>query len=422
MVDLKGKKLLVLGGTVSTYDVVRRAKERGVYVIVTDYLPTGVSKEIADETAMISTSDYEALENLIEEKKIDGVFTGASETNIVFAQQLCKRVNLPFYATEEQFAVTMNKRRFKEVCTRCDIPVSMEFTVKSSTDLQQIEEFPVIVKPVDGCSSKGISICYNEKELKIAYDAAQKSSSIGDVLIEKYIEGYDDVCMYYTIQNGNLTLSAMTDRDVNSNQKGKAPQPNALFFPSKYIDVYMNVLHEKIKKLAEELQLQNGTMFVQAFVKNKEFIVFEMGYRLCGANEYIIVSKENGINTLDMYLNMALTGRFEGWNNEELDNPYFKNKYCILIPLLRQGTIQTCDCINKIRTLKEVIHIQQFYNDYETVPETAIGTLNQSLARIYICEKNDEKLNEAIKKVQSLLDIKDVNGNDMLLPGLKIKG
>ena len=57
MLELEGKRLLVLGGTVSTYDVVSHAKELGAYVIVTDYLDGGVSKEIADESYTISTSD-----------------------------------------------------------------------------------------------------------------------------------------------------------------------------------------------------------------------------------------------------------------------------------------------------------------------------------------------------------------------------
>lgn len=35
MLELEGKRLLVLGGTVSTYDVVSHAKELGAYVIVT---------------------------------------------------------------------------------------------------------------------------------------------------------------------------------------------------------------------------------------------------------------------------------------------------------------------------------------------------------------------------------------------------
>lgn len=278
----------------------------------------------------------------------------------------------------------------------------------------------LLSKPTDGYASRGISICNDVEELREAFEHALQYSKTGEVVVEKYIQGYDDICMYYTIQDGNVTLSAMTDRDVNTQQEGKAPQPNALLFPSRHLDSYMKNLHENVKEFARSLQMQNGTMFIQAFVKGDEFIVFEMGYRLCGANEYVIVSKENEINTLDMYIQMALTGKFQGWDNTKYDNPYFKNKYCILIPLLKSGKIASCSCLDTIREMPEVIHVVQFYQDGEVVPEETMGSLVQSLARIYVYAENTEKLKQAIHKVQACLHVEDTDGNPMLLQGFDV--
>ena len=141
---------------------------------------------------------------------------------------------------------------------------------------------------------------------------------------------------------------------------------------------------------------------------------------LCGANEYVIVSKENEINTLDMYIQMALTGKFQGWDNTKYDNPYFKNKYCILIPLLKSGKIASCSCLDTIREMPEVIHVVQFYQDGEVVPEETMGSLVQSLARIYVYAENTEKLKQAIHKVQACLHVEDTDGNPMLLQGFDV--
>lgn len=417
METLNGKRLLVLGGTVSTYDVVCHAKKMGVYVLVTDYLEHGVAKEIADEQCMVSTSDIEKLKELVKEKKIDGVFTGSSEVNIRFVRQLCEEMQLPFYATGEQLDICMDKKLFKEKCRESSIPVVEEYDIKSEEDLKLVQKFPVIVKPVDACSSKGISVCYNIPELKIAYEYAMNNSGKKSILVEQFIENQEEVCMYYTIQNGNVTLSAMTDRDLNFQQLGKAQQPNALIFPSKYIEVYYKNLHNQILDFAQKLHLQNGTMFIQSFIKDGQFTVFEMGYRLCGANEYIMVSRENQINSLDMYIRMALTGKFEGWDNLACDNAAFKNKYCVLIPLLKAGTIVNCKCMEKIRDMDEVIHVIQFYHEGDTVEESTMGSLNQSLARIYITAQNTEELIKAIKKVQGALSVIGVNDEELLLEG-----
>ena len=109
----KQKKLLVLGGTMSTLDVVKTAKHMGIEVTVADYLEDGIAKKEADHAAIISTTDYPALINYIQEHDIDGVFTGASEFNIKNMIELCEKAGLPVYASKEQWDICSNKKRFK---------------------------------------------------------------------------------------------------------------------------------------------------------------------------------------------------------------------------------------------------------------------------------------------------------------------
>ena len=70
MEELKGKKLLVLGGAAMTKDIVNMAHFMGAYVIVTDYYDTHRSpaKLIADEYWDVSINDYDKLSELIKEK------------------------------------------------------------------------------------------------------------------------------------------------------------------------------------------------------------------------------------------------------------------------------------------------------------------------------------------------------------------
>ena len=56
-----GKKLLLLGTSVGTCDMVNYAKSQGAYVIVTDNLPPekSAAKLIADEAWPVSTADVD---------------------------------------------------------------------------------------------------------------------------------------------------------------------------------------------------------------------------------------------------------------------------------------------------------------------------------------------------------------------------
>ena len=56
---MKQKRILILGGGYSTVEVVKYAKELGLYTIVTSNEPSGAAKAIADETLMYSTDDVD---------------------------------------------------------------------------------------------------------------------------------------------------------------------------------------------------------------------------------------------------------------------------------------------------------------------------------------------------------------------------
>lgn len=89
MVNLSGKRLLVLGGSRISCQIVRKAQEMGIYVMVTDWYPVEKSpaKQIADKAFTVSTADVDAIVKLIRDEKVDGVITGFTDSV------------LPYYAT-----------------------------------------------------------------------------------------------------------------------------------------------------------------------------------------------------------------------------------------------------------------------------------------------------------------------------------
>ena len=60
MIDLKGKKLLIIGATTTECDIVRYAKAAGIYTIVADYLPDSPAKKVADKAVLINALDVDA--------------------------------------------------------------------------------------------------------------------------------------------------------------------------------------------------------------------------------------------------------------------------------------------------------------------------------------------------------------------------
>ena len=78
MMNLKGKKLLVLTGCNGANDIIQYAKSMGVYTIATDYNKISPVKDMADVRYDVSTTDIDKLLEIALRHKIYGVTTGTS--------------------------------------------------------------------------------------------------------------------------------------------------------------------------------------------------------------------------------------------------------------------------------------------------------------------------------------------------------
>lgn len=412
MSELKGKRLLLLGGHALMCHVINKAKELGVYTIVTDYVPNAPAKKIADKSYDISTLDVDALVELAKEENVDGVFTGYVDINLVPCRKVCECLGLPFYATLEQIEQTMNKVNFKQNCRAYDLKVVDDVPKELLQGKYDAIDYPVIVKPADSYSSKGISVCYNHEELPLAIKKALGHSACGQMLVEQYIDA-EDVYLYFTIQNGKLSLSAMADRLLNDEQYGCAPQPVGYFFPSKYIELYYEKVHDKLQKMMNGLKIKNGSFFMQGFIIDDEIVFFEMGLRLSGGAGYLQIAKQNEIDQVEMHIRYALTGEFSGWDLTKYDNARFIHPACVLVVLLSNGTIGKIEGMEEIENHPTVFHILRFKDEGDSLGER--GTLNQVFARIYMTSRNLDDLKEAISFIKHSLKITNTNGEDMIL-------
>lgn len=414
------KKLLMLGTSTSSVDIVRYAQSEGAYVIVTDYLPTEKSqaKKYADETAMVSTMDIDVLCDLAKEKDIDGIFCGASEANLLSVNAVAGKLGLPCYFTREQWDIMGNKAAFKELCKKYQVPVVPEYNItleSSESDWEKIT-YPVVVKPVDSSGSRGISICYDKHELKAGIEKALSYSSSKQLLIEKYMTDAEAV-IYYYIQDGNPVFISMCDRYTNGEQTGVAQLPTAYIFPSKHIGRFKEKYNQNIMNMIQGAGLRNGTLFIQTFVdSNGTLCVYECGFRLNGAQEHYIVDAVCGVDAKKLMIHYALTGKMWDEDIAEKVDPGLHGKYaCKLSPLIRKGVIKKIIGIEDIEKMSTVVKVVLNRHVGDEIAEEHVGTLRQIGYRAFIVEDSLEKLKETIDIIQKTVKYIDDNGESMML-------
>ena|SRR5690554_2519136 len=419
------KKILILGGKpIGSVEAVKYAQQKRIYTIVTDNLPVEESpaKQISDENWDISTADVDLLCAKIIENNIDAVFTGIHEFNIWKTSEICDRLNLPFYATPEQLIKTSIKSEYKQLFREYNIPVIQEFDLNENTFEEDISkvDYPVLIKPIDGSGGYGISICYDKEELVEAYQKALTYSKVKKVLVEKYIIA-KEVTVFYIIKDGKIMLSTLADRHTKNGNKYTIALPVLYIFPSIHLTRYLETLNEKVIIALKSLGLKNGMVFIQSFVDTEGFKFYDIGFRLTGTQEYYITEHICNYNALKMMLDYALTEKMGQQDLENLIDPFLYGKSaCNITFLAKPSVIGKFIGIEEIERRPEVIKVIRNHQPGDTIPDSAIGTLNQVILRVFIVAETKSQLKEIIKEITASIDVLSDKEETILLPTFNI--
>jgi len=406
----EGKKLLILGGMELYREVIAKAKELGATVYVTDYLENSPAKKYADKACMVSATDIPALKKLCENEGIDGIFTGYADVLLPFYAQLCLETGLPCYGNYESFCIMADKDKFKKTCRENGVPVVEEFDRNDSNI-----RFPVIVKPVDSSGSKGISVAHDRKEMEKSIEFALSYSRSKHILIERFMTGDEVVCYYY-FQDGVPSFVGMCDRYVVRYSEETGQLPLAYIYPSKHTAEYLRSTDPLMKKMCRNIGMENGPIFLQGFFEDGKAIFYEPGYRLCGAREHCIFSATTGLNSEDMLLNFAFTGKMAETKIEDQADPFLRGKYaCKLSPVLALGKVARISGLHEAMEHPNVKYLYLNKKEGEEVKKQEEGTLGSLAYRAYIVADSLEELARLLDEIQDLIVFYDENGKKMIL-------
>lgn len=413
MKELEGKKLLILGGSATSIDIVKAAQALGVYVIVTDYYDVSRSpaKLIADEYWNESITNYDKLCVLIKEKGVNGIITGFTDSYLMPYQHLCELSGLPCYATKEVFELTMDKARFKQLCRDNDVPVIPEYDLASFDPNIINDKHKVIVKPVDNSGSRGVILCTKPEDFQKCLDYALSFSEKKQVVIERYME-MDSISISYTIQDRVVSLSTTDDRYVHKAASGSSVTQCGIY-PSKYTEAYIKHIDPKMKKMYERAGLRNGVLAVQFFTDGNEFYVMEMGHRLTGGQHYTYTMAENGISSLDQLIHFAVTGSMADYSIAERDNACFKHIYCHLFILGKEARIARFEGLDYLKQMPEVMHLTEMKRIGDKVGVD--GTSAQKVVGLHLKVNDIAHLKKVLDNVKEHFHFYDEAGNDLTI-------
>ena len=416
--NLQGKTLLLMGGGAYARDIEKYKKEKGFRTVALGRDADTPIARISDAFYQIDTQNVEGVCKVVRKEGVDVIFVGSSEVNIAPAARVSELTGVRFYTTKEQWDILANKALFKEYCRKYGVPVVPEYRLPENYTKEDVRAlpFPVMLKPTDSSGARGMNACYRAEDFDALYAEALSWSKKKEVIIEKLITGADEVFFQYTIQDGVTSLTSTFTKVFTKTQNKSLILPVFHIYPSKYIDEYYKNVHAGVENLFRAMNIQNGVMTLQGFYTEGKFYIFEAGFRMGGAQNYVLTEYQWGVNSLNAMINYALTGKMNDAPILSLDNPRFRHPCCNYYVGLKAGKVCTMRGVDEVKAMKGVLGVTVMCSEGDEIPDT--NALERICLRIHVVGESAEALAENLVAISSTLKILSDTGEDMLLEPL----
>ena len=304
------KKLMLLGGIRYLLPVIEAAHKHGYHVITVDYVPTNIAHRYSDEFYNISILDKNAVLELAQKLRIDGILSFGVDPGAVTAAYVAERLGLSFQCSYEAACILQDKSRFRQFLAEngFNVPKAKGYASKVEA-LNDVDLFswPVMVKPVDSAGSKGVSKVEDIEKLSSAIDYALVESHNGHFIIEDFLEkvGASSDCDCFSV-DGELTFCSFNDQFFD-NSALNPYTPSAYTWPSTIPQWAQKELFQELQRLMNLLECRTGVYNIETrLCTNGKVYIMEVSPRGGGNRLSEMMGMISGQNIIDNVVRAAV--------------------------------------------------------------------------------------------------------------------
>lgn len=400
-------KILVLAGGFDQIALIKELKKRGHSVVLVDYFENPPAKQFADKHIVASTLDMDRVEQIAISESVDLICTACTDQALLTVACVSEKLSLPCYLSYQTALNVTNKSYMKDVFMKHGIPTS-KYTILSNVDDSKIEGFsyPLVVKPVDCNSSKGVKRVDNHEDFIKYANEAINFSRTQTAIIEEYKKGREISADFYIDHGVAKFLSATTSLKIKNRKSFTILGSD---YPA-VDDKQQERLTDIAESIAQAFSLDNTPLLIQLILKDNEFSVLEFSARMGGGSKYRLIQVLSGVDIMSKYVDRIL-------GDCPTVIPSKQVKYCKLIYLYcRPGIF---DHIEGFEELVADKYIDDFFIYKTKGMEIHGAETSGDRPAGYLCTSDSEYLlNNKVRYIDSHLKVISKEGNDMMLHGL----
>ncbi len=404
-------KLMIVGGGEAQLNAIRYGKSLGFTIVVSDMDSNCPGAIEADVFVKASTFSYEETYLAAKKEKIDAIFTLGTDQPVLPVAKTAVALGLPTGISVDTALGVTNKRVMKPIFKDNGIPTCKFRLISTETKPEYLEDFnyPLVIKPVDSQGQRGVYKVDNWDELKGSLPDVLSFSREKNVLVEEYYES-DEISVSGWVDNNKFYPLIITDRITVSN----GPHIGVCIsqeYPSKYLKNYEDEIISVSEKIVSSFSITNGPVYFQMLIGEEGLKVNEVAVRVGGGYEDESIPAITGVDVLKLQFELATMGKVDNSALKKYQYPS-QSVGAVIFLFTKPGVVYSNGDMDIVKKIPGVIS-----GKYILKPGREVGNRENSTARagyIALQSKSKNELEELKKKVYSLLEVKDVNGENIL--------
>ena len=398
-------KAVVLAGGFPQISLLKQLKERGYYTILLDYYEHPVARDYADRFLRISTLDIDAVRQAVIAEEADFLITVCTDQALLTVAQISEELHLPCYIDYQTAKNVTNKEYMKRVFCDNYIPTA-KHTVMKDFDLAQIQgwEFPLIVKPVDCNSSKGVRKVNNDMELHEAFQDAVHFSRTNTAIVEEYVEG-PEISVDVYVQNGVAhILDITTSEKIDDNDKFviiRTWHKKALY------EKYLSEAQSIAQNIATAFSIENAPMLIQLISSDNGMHVIEFSARTGGGVKHLSIERQTGVDIVSYVIDLTLGGAPK-LHPEPRHNNFMLDEYIYCRP----GVFSELSGFKELKESGDILDYYQFR--WKGSEFDSVANSGDRVAGFTIVADTMEELKEKHKRFNEQAKVLSINGVDLM--------
>ena len=245
--------------------------------------------------------DIDGITSLVKEQNIDMVLTACADQILVAEVEVCEKLGLKTYLDLATTKIVSDKHYMKEVFVKNDIPTS-KYIVTDHFDKDKLTglRYPLVVKPVDAYSSRGVRRCNNVEEVKEFLPQAIEISRTNNAVVEEFIEG-EELTVEAFVCKGKAAVLCIGCK--NKLKNGRFVLSGSIY-PADISKELTEEIKQTTQKIADAFKLFNSPININMITDGNHAYVLEFCARTGGFVKYEITKIMSGFDPIKAIVDM----------------------------------------------------------------------------------------------------------------------